>query len=435
MSDEHPGAEPSQTEPEQSKTEQSKTGRRAQLSVATVIGIAAGVGLVPLNGTMIAVALPSIAEEFEISTGAASVLITVYLFTMLVGQPLAGRFADWFGTQRTVNLALIGVAATSVACALAPTFPLLVGARLIQAVALAALGPSVQSLLRSLASPGEQGRIFGILGSVTGVGAALGPVIGGGLTQVFSWQAIFLVNVPVTIGAFVAARHATKGAVEHSVDRPQEVEGDRILNHTFVSAFSVQALSTLAQYALLLLTPIILHARGWSPGSTGLVLSALTVGMIVMGPLGGRAGDERGRRAPSAGGLAVAAVGVAVLLVAGPSIGIGLLILGLFAFGVGYGFTQPNLMMSAALESVPMSRTGSAAGVLAMSRYVGSITTSLAIAFFVTVDGSGSRVVLGLSLASVLVAVLLTRQLPTSRSSSIVSMTVYPAVSETDSGE
>ena len=420
------------------ETEQPKAGHRTKLSVATVIGIAAGVGLVPLNGTMIAVALPSIAEDFEISTATASVLITVYLFTMLIGQPLAGRFADWFGTQRTVNLALAGVMATSIACALAPTFSLLVAARLIQAVALAALGPSIQSLLRALASPGEQGRIFGILGSVTGVGAALGPVIGGGLTQVFSWQAIFLVNVPVTIGAFMAARHATKGAAERSAKRPadrsQEVESARILNSTFVSAFSVQALSTLAQYALLLLTPIVLHARGWSPGSTGLVLSALTLGMIVMGPLGGRAGDVRGRRALSAGGLVVAAIGVAVLFVGGPSIGIGFLILGLFTFGVGYGATQPNLM-SAALESVPMSRTGSAAGVLAMSRYVGSITTSLAIAFFVTVDGSGSRVVLGLSLASVLAAILLTRRLPTARSSSIVSMKVYPAVSTPDSGE
>jgi MFS family permease len=90
------------------------------------------------------------------------------------------------------------------------------------------------------------------------------------------------------------------------------------------------------------------------------------------------------------------------------------LVLGLGAFGVGFGLTQPNLM-SAALESVPMSRTGSAAGVLSMSRYVGSITTSLTIAAVVTEDGSGSRFVLGLSFVSMLAALVVSSQLPSKR--------------------
>ena len=396
--------------------EQSLAEPVQKLPVATVIGIAAAVGMVPLNATMIAVALPSIAEDFDISTGTASVLITVYLVTMLIGQPLAGRFADWFGSQRTVALALMGVMVTSIACALVPTFALLVLARLLQACTLAALGPSVQSLLRALTPDAEQGRTFGIMGSVLGGGAALGPVIGGVLTQAFGWQAIFLVNVPIAAGALMAARRAGRGAEERRVERPADTEGERILNRVFISAFSVQSFSTLAQYALLLLTPIILHARGWSTGSIGLVLSALTLGSIVMGPVGGRAGDERGRRAVSVFGTSIAGAGVAVVLIAGPSASVIQLVVGLGAFGVGFGLTQPNLM-SAALESVPMSRTGSAAGVLSMSRYVGSITTSLAIAAVVTVDGSGSRLVLGLSLVSMLAALLVSTQLPSRRDS------------------
>jgi MFS family permease len=413
--------------------EQSRVEPVPKLPVATVIGIAAAVGMVPLNATMIAVALPSIAEDFEISTGTASILVTVYLLTMLVGQPLAGRFADWFGTQRTVTLALLGVMVTSVGCALAPTFSLLVIARLAQGATLAALGPSVQSLLRALTSPEEQGRTFGIMGSVLGGGAVLGPVIGGVLTQAFGWQAIFLVNVPIAAGALVAARRAGRGAVERSAERPADTEGDRILNRVFVAAFSVQSFSTLAQYALLLLTPIILHARGWSTGSIGLVLSALTLGSIVMGPIGGRAGDERGRRAISAIGTSIAAVGVAVVMIAGPSVSVILLVLGLGAFGVGFGLTQPNLM-SAALESVPMSRTGSAAGVLSMSRYVGSVTTSLVIAAVVTVDGSGSRFVLGLSFVSMLAALLVSSQLPSKGDPASVQ-TVTPGSTEISSSQ
>jgi MFS family permease len=409
--------------------EQSRVDAAAKLPVATVIGIAAAVGMVPLNGTMIAVALPSIAEDFGISTATASILVTVYLLTMLVGQPVAGRFADWFGTQRTVTLALFGVMATSIACALAPTFLLLVVARLLQGVTLAALGPSVQSLLRSLTSAEQQGRTFGIMGSVLGGGAALGPVLGGALTQAFGWQAIFLVNVPIAVGALVAARHASRGAVLHSVERPTDIGDARILNRVFVSAFSVQSFSTLAQYALLLLTPIVLHARGWSTGSIGLALSALTLGAIVMGPIGGRAGDERGRRAVSAFGTSIATVGVGVLMIAGPSVSIIVLVLGLGAFGVGFGLTQPNLM-SAALESVPMSRTGSAAGVLSMSRYVGSLTTSLAIAAFVTVDGSGSRLVLGISFVSMLAALLVSSQLPSKRDRPLTVTVFKPSSTE-----
>ena len=152
---------------------------------------------------------------------------------------------------------------------------------------------------------------------------------------------------------------------------------------------SLQSLSTLAQYALLLLTPIILDARGWESGPIG-VVSVPTVGMIVMSPIGGTLGDRFGRRAPSRVGLTVATGAVLVLLIGGPSISVALLVVGLASFGLGLGAVTPSLMTSA-LESVPMHRTGAAAGVLSMSRYTGSITTSIAVSVLVASDGSGSR--------------------------------------------
>ncbi len=390
-------------------------GRRSDplpvLRIPTVLGIAAAAGLVPLNSTMIAVALPTIADDFDISTGTASVLVTVYLVAMLVGQPMAGRVADVVGNRRTVTCALVGLIVTSCAAAFAPSFAWLVVARLAQALCAAALGPSVQSLLRALTSPDEQGRTFGLMGSVLGVGAALGPVIGGVLTQAFGWQAIFLVNVPIASGALIAAVRTNPPPAGANDARQVETTDERILNPVFNVCFSAQALSTLAQYALLLLTPIILDARGWPSGSIGLALSALTIGMIVMGPPGGRAGDERGRRAPSTAGLSLAAVAVAVLLVAGPSATPFILVAVLATFGVGLGLATPNLM-SAALASVPMSRTGSAAGVLSMSRYVGSITTSLVISAVVTSDAGGTRTVLALSWVATVLAALVSTRLP-----------------------
>ena len=179
----------------------------------------------------------------------------------------------------------------------------------------------------------------------------------------------------------------------------------------FVAGFSAQAFSTQTQYALLLLTPIILDARGWDAGPIGLALSALTIGMILMSPIGGRVGDARGRRLPAAAGLAVAASAIVVLLLGGASIPPALLIAALGVFGLGLGATTPNLM-SAALGSVPTARTGTAAGILSMSRYVGSIGTSLLIAGVVTADTDGTRLVLGVSAICMALAILVTRGLP-----------------------
>lgn len=385
----------------------------ASYPVATVLAITAAAGLVPLNSTMIAVALPTIATDFGISTGTVSVLITVYLVAMLVGQPIAGRISDIIGNRRAVTLALVGMIVTSCAGALAPTFVLLVVARLAQALCAAALGPSVQALLRSVTPLDQQGRAFGLMGVVLGVGAASGPVVGGVLTQVAGWEAIFLVNVPIAAGALIAARRAnvaSRGVRE--LTSPDAVVSDgRILNRTFVSCFSVQALSTIAQYALLLLTPIILAARGWASGSIGLVLSALTVGMIVVGPAGGRAGDRYGRRRPIGLGLLVATSATVALFVAGSSVAVGLLVVALAVFGLGLGAATPNLM-SSALESVPMNRTGSAAGVLSTSRYVGSLTTSLVVAAVVTADADGTQGVLALSSVAMVGAVIVASRLP-----------------------
>ncbi len=395
------------------------TTPKAKVSTWTVLGVAAAVALVPLNSTMIAVALPKIAEDFAISTGTASVLITVYLVAMLIGQPLAGRAGDAIGNRRTVMIALVGLIVFSALAAAATTFALLVAARVAQAVFAAALGPNVQSLLRAITPQAQQGHTFGLMGSMLGVGAASGPVIGGVLTQVFGWQAIFLFNIPVAATALVIAsrisRPSTSEPARSGARATGSAEstgtGDRIANPIFITAFVLQALSTLAQYALLLLTPIILDARGWESGPIGLVLTALTVGMIVMSPAGGRLGDKYGRRTPSRIGLSVATAAVVLLLVGGPSITTAALVVGLAVFGFGLGTAVPSLM-TAALESVPMYRTGSAAGVLSMSRYVGSITTSIAVSLFVASDASGTRIVLTIATVAMALAATGTAALP-----------------------
>ncbi|TPW11721.1 MAG: major facilitator transporter [Acidimicrobiaceae bacterium] len=395
---------------------------RRGASTLTVTGVSVASALVPLNSTMIAVALPRIAEAFDIRTGQAAVLVTVYLAAMLLVQPVAGVLCDAVGARRLSVIALVGFGVFSAAAMLAGTFPALVLLRGGQAVFAAALAPSVQSMLRTMTEPSERGRAFGTLGSVIGIGAGLGPVLGGVLVGLFGWQAIFAVNLPViaiVLVVLIRARAVHGAAAARPRGDDSTAGRERILNRTYVLALATQSLSVLTQYALLLITPIILHARHWGSGSIGLALSLLTLGLIVMGPLGGRLGDRRGRRVPVVIGIALAAAPVVVSSLFGDEISTLWLLFTLAVFGVGTGLASPSIA-AVALEAAPEGRIGVAAGLLSTSRYVGSIVASVALAVLVDDDAGGVGIVMVIAAASIGAAVLTAVQLPRMHSGSSV---------------
>ena len=398
----------------------SATGART--SRATVVGIALASALVPLNSTMVAVALPKLARAFGIGRGRAGLLVTVYLVVMLVGQPIAGRVSDMLGSKRVAVASLLGFSACSIGAALSPSFTWLVGWRGMQAVFAAALAPSVQSMLRSVTRPTERSHAFGILGSVIGVGAASGPIIGGLLVGSFGWKAIFVANVPAAAVALVVlvtvrvndlaaeTAAALPAGTESSVDRASRVGRSELLRPSFLAALATQALANLGQYSLLLIAPIVLDHQGWGSRQTGLALSALTVGLIVMGPPGGRFGDRSGNRAAILRGLSIGAFGAALLLPFGITVAPAVLIAALAVFGMGLGFASSSII-AAGLEAVPPHQTGVAAGILSASRYVGSIVASVLLAAYVADDGSGGRVMYVAASAALLIAVGASRRL------------------------
>ena len=379
----------------------------------TIIGIALASALVPLNSTMIAVALPRIARDFDISKSHASVLITVYLAAMLVGQPLAGRLGDALGARRLAIIAVAGFGVFSAAAMLAGSFWLLVALRALQAAFAAALSPSVQAMLREVVSPQQRGRAFGVQGSVLGVGAGLGPVIGGLATAAFGWRAIFGVNLPVVVVVLIVLHRQLPRSTEQPAHqkRPIGNGSQRLFNGAFGAAFFTQALSTFSQYALLLAVPIVLDSRGWSAATIGAGLSFLTLGMVVMGPYGGRQGDLRGRRRPVLVGLAVTLLAVGASAAFGDAVPSALLLTTLLLFGLGLGLASPSVM-TAGIEAAPEGRIGSAAGVLSASRYVGSIAATIVLAGVVHDNGDGLATLLAVCAATIAVALACARWLP-----------------------
>ena len=221
------------------------------------------------------------------------------------------------------------------------------------------------------------------------------------------WQGVFLVNVPVAVLGLVLLRSLPAD------DRSSAAKGTKaqrspiiliLAERSFVYPFVSQAAAVLVQYSLLLTVPVVLDRRGWSPTQVGSALILLTVGMVVSGPLGGRVGDIRGRRVPAVVGMTVGIVGISLAAATISSTPAAVLV-GMAAFGLGFGLAVPNLTTSA-LEATPAHMAGSASGMWSMSRYVGSIPASLLFAALVGDGTEGAQRLLVVAAAAMIVSIV-----------------------------
>ena len=171
---------------------------RAGLAVA---GLSLGTSLNPLNSSMIAVALVVLRADFGLDVATVTWVITAFYLTSAAGQPLMGRFADRFGPRR---LFMLGMALVAVTCALAPfapNFALLCVARAFMALGTATAYPSAVVMVGEPAREAnvKSTRPLGRIQMANTSAAAVGPVVGGLLVSLVGWQALFLINVPLSL--------------------------------------------------------------------------------------------------------------------------------------------------------------------------------------------------------------------------------------------
>ena len=167
---------------------------------------------VVLNGTMLPVALPEIGSALSLGPVALGWIITGYFLVNGVAIPFFGRLADLYGVARLYGIGLATFFFGSVMCALAPGFALLISGRLVQgagAAAVVGLGPTAVSLVFP---PERRGRSLGLVGAAIGVGAASGPVLGGVVTDLFGWRALFVAGALFGALAPFASRVLPRGA-------------------------------------------------------------------------------------------------------------------------------------------------------------------------------------------------------------------------------
>lgn len=201
---------------------------RSRTIIATVV---LGTVLNPLDGSMMAVALPAIRDNFAATAANATWLITVYYLAGAVAQPIMGRIADLFGARRVFVGGLLLVA---VACSLAqfvPSIEWLIALRLVQAVGSSVAFPAGLIIVRRslIADPVASTRAVGSITWINSLAAVAGPLVGGAMVQLLGWRGPFVFGIPFALlGAVVAvitlprdstaARPATVGSLWKRTD-------------------------------------------------------------------------------------------------------------------------------------------------------------------------------------------------------------------------
>ena len=217
-----------------------------------------------LDGSMVAVALRSLAERFDTSLGAVGWVSTGYLLALTVTIPVTGWAVDRFGGRRLWLTGLVLFGAASLASGLAWSLPVLIVARAAQGMAAGILDPLMLVLLARAAGPGRAGRVMGLMGIVGSSGPILGPILGGAILQVLDWRWMFLVNLPIVAVALV-------GTVRVLPAAPAESPAARL------DAFGVALLGPGVAAAVLTLSQLA-EGRGVGPAVLPLVVAVVLLG-------------------------------------------------------------------------------------------------------------------------------------------------------------
>jgi EmrB/QacA subfamily drug resistance transporter len=169
--------------------------------LATVLGS----GIAFLDGTIVNVALPAIAEDLDASLGDLQWVLNGYLVTLTALLLLGGVLGDRYGRRRVFLFGLAGFTAASVLCGAAPNVQVLIAARGLQGVGAAMLVPGSLAILSAVFHPDDRARAVGAWSGLSGIATAIGPFAGGWLIDSVSWRFAFLVNVPLAAVVAVAS--------------------------------------------------------------------------------------------------------------------------------------------------------------------------------------------------------------------------------------
>ena len=403
-----------------------RSARGRGVLVATVLGS----GVAFLDSTVVNVALPVLGRELHAGIAGLQWTMDAYLLTLTALLLLGGSLGDALGRRKMFVAGLAWFALASAACGLAPSIGALAAARAVQGAGAALLVPGSLAVLRSSFAEEEQGRAVGAWAGLSGVTAAVGPLVGGWLITAWSWRVIFFLNLPLAAAAAwaalrcipesrttglrvdvpgaLAATLGLGGCVYALIEAP--VRGPGVAVAAALGAASLAAFVwiearhpdpmlpldlfrsrqfsganavTLAVYfalsgATFLLIIHLQSVLGYSPLAAGAALTPVTLLLLVLSPPAGKLASRIGYRAPMTAGPLIAAVGVALLAKVGrDSSYVSGVLPGIAVLGLGLAATVAPLT-TAVLAGAKELHAGVAAAVnTAISRLAGLLAVAL----------------------------------------------------------
>jgi len=383
--------------------------------------------MVSMDNTIVNVALPSIRRELHASLSGLQWTIDAYTLVLASLLMLSGSTADRLGRRRTFQVGLVTFTVGSLLCSVAPGLGWLVAARALQAVGGSMLNPVAMSIITNVFTDArERARAIGVWGAVVGLSMALGPIIGGALVGSVGWRAIFWINVPIGVAAFVLAALFVPESRAARPRRPDPVgqllvaaglvaltygiiEGPhqgwaapeilalfavavlavvglliweprraeplielRFFRSVPFSSATVTAVAGFGAFSgfLFLNTLYLQDVRGYSALQAGVCTLPMALASFLLSPVAGRIVGTRGVRIPLyTAGICMAASGVLLTQLSRTTPL--LLLLGAYlVFGIGFGMVNSPIT-NTAVSGMPRAQAGVAAAVASTSRQVG----------------------------------------------------------------
>ena len=371
-------------------------GALAPTTRRALAGLALATLLSSLGVSIANVGLPAFAQAFGAPFQAVQWVVLAYLIALAALVLWAGRLGDVLGRRRVLLIGLLVFAAAALTAALAPSLAWLVAARAVQGAGAAVMTALAMALVSETVPKTHAGRAMGLLGTLSAVGTALGPTLGGVLIASWGWRALFLVKLPLGLLAlWLVLRHVPAEAPASRSLRPGPgAAGLRVFAQTLRDAalrtgLATSALVSTVMMATLVIGPFYLaRTLGLPAALVGLAMSVGPLVSAVGGVPAGRAVDRYGAARMGLAGLAASAIGCLLLALLPSALGVAGYVAPLALVTAGYAVFQAA-NNTAVMARAAADRRGAVSGLLNLSRQLGLIAGASAMgAVFALASGA-----------------------------------------------